>query len=727
VLLTTTSVRWECVRQSAATVTTSGWSFEAPAGDCPLTTAVAADAGVGLVSVAPGNLQSTVTGTTVRLSWNAIPETVTSFLVEAGSAPALANLARLNTGNAALVLLVDNVPGGVYYVRVRAIGPDGLPGPASNEIVVRVGVSCSAAPVSPTGLSAVVDGNRVNLTWIAPAGGDSASTYVVEAGSATTLSNIIVFDTGSAATQLTATAPTGLYYARVRGSNSCGIGGASNEFIVAIGTPAPPPTSPPPTPPPPIPGTPPTAPTPQPCSYSVSPTSVPLSAIAGGFELTVTTAAGCAWSAASSAAFASVASGGSSTGPGTARFSVTAATAMRTGAVRVSWIVSGQAGGQDVMVSQEAPPAPQPTAPAVETMLVVPAQSGVTNQQLIATPPPSTRPNAGGGPLLGPVTVSAGSTPSTVMVQLTSANGVAFNTVIVSAGDVSSATSNYAALGAPSSASHYVITLASPRTTTSLALTVLSGQPLTAQFAVTVNSELPVNYLAASIAVPCSYSLAGPTTPLGGAASLFNVTVNTAAGCAWTASSLTPSAISVITSTGIGPGTAQFSITANLTSTVRTGTIRIATQDFTVTQNPTATGTTIGDTVLIQGCAGVPLFPTDCTGAPFFSQQTVAVTADATDQFTFGVMRVNVQASSIIVTLQPGQGVDGNFNGVLVRGIDWVGMPTAFITGYTLTDNTMHLLPANLNVFENGHAVAINVGVASLTAGSVTINLLRSP
>ena len=272
-----------------------------------------------------------------------------------------------------------------------------------------------------------------------------------------------------------------------------------------------------------------------------------------------------------------------------------------------------------------------------------------------------------------------------------------------------------------------MIALASPQTTATLALTVLTGQPFTAQFAVTVNSELPVNYVASSIALPCTYSLVGPTSPLGAAGGPFDVTVNTAAGCAWTASSLSPSVISVTTGSGTGPGTARFAITANVAPTPRTGTVRIATQDFTVTQNSAASGTTIGDSVLMQGCAGVPLFPTDCTGAPTFTQRTVIVTADGTDAFIFGVMTVNVQASSIIVTLQPGQGTGSLFNGTLVRGIDWVGMPTAFITGFTLTDNTMNLVPANVNVFENGHAVAINVGVASLTAGSVTINLLRSP
>jgi hypothetical protein len=172
----------------------------------------------------------------------------------------LSNLATLNTGNAATSLTVNNVPAGEYYVRVRAIGPDNIPGPPSNEIVVRVG-SCAGAPGAPTNLSAQVTGNQVVLLWNA-AGGNGASTFVVEAGSGPGLSNIVVFDTGSAATTLSAVAPNGVYYVRIRGRNPCGTGSVSNEIIVNVGQPGtPPPTAAPwpvppapepPGPPPPI-------------------------------------------------------------------------------------------------------------------------------------------------------------------------------------------------------------------------------------------------------------------------------------------------------------------------------------------------------------------------------------------------------------------------------------------------------------------------------------------
>src|SRR5437868_530049 len=85
--------------------------------------------------------------------------------------------------------------------------------------------------------------------------------------------------------------------------------------------------------------------------------------------------------------------------------------------------------------------------------------------------------------------------------------------------------------------------------------------------------------------------------------------------------------------------------------------------------------TLVGDQVLFQGCAFVPLFPTDCTGSPFFKEQATIVTPDATDLFTFGAMTTNVQDSSIVVTLGPGAAKGAFFNGTLVRGIDWVGSP----------------------------------------------------
>jgi hypothetical protein len=227
-----------------------GWTFEAPPSACSSRRTTAADVGVGLVTVAPGNFRATVTGNTVRIDWDRVLEAVVSHQVEAGSGPGLSNLAVLNTGSAATTLTVTNVPPGVYYARVRAIGPDNIPGPGSNEIVVRVG-SCSSAPGAPTGLSAQVTNNQVLLTWT-PGAGDAVSNHIVEVGSGPGLSNIVVFDTGAPSPTLSATAPNGTYYVRIRGRNACGTSGVSNEVIVQVpgGTTPPPPGDVPWTPPP---------------------------------------------------------------------------------------------------------------------------------------------------------------------------------------------------------------------------------------------------------------------------------------------------------------------------------------------------------------------------------------------------------------------------------------------------------------------------------------------
>ena len=231
-------IAWTCGQTGGARQEISGtgqWRFATPA--CPAGTVSAVASGSApIIFGAPGNLRSTVDGTTLRLDWNAVPEVVSSHLIEAGSGPGLSNLAAFNTGNNQNFLIVPGVPFGVYYVRVRAVGPDGIPGPPSNEIVVRVGVTtCSTSPGIPTGFTHSVAGNTVTLSWNASAGVDAPTSYVVEAGSAPGLSNITVFDTGNGATGLSAFAPNGVYYVRVRARNACGTSGASNEQTIAVG------------------------------------------------------------------------------------------------------------------------------------------------------------------------------------------------------------------------------------------------------------------------------------------------------------------------------------------------------------------------------------------------------------------------------------------------------------------------------------------------------------
>jgi predicted phage tail protein len=76
-------------------------------------------------------------GGTVSLVWNPAGGSPSSYIVEAGSAPGLANLANSDLG-LTTVLTATGVAPGTYYVRVRARNACGTSAP-SNEVVVVVG------------------------------------------------------------------------------------------------------------------------------------------------------------------------------------------------------------------------------------------------------------------------------------------------------------------------------------------------------------------------------------------------------------------------------------------------------------------------------------------------------------------------------------------------------------------------------------------------------------
>jgi hypothetical protein len=92
--------------------------------------------GCGAALVAPQSLAGSVNGLAVSLSWTPVTG-ASGYVVEAGSAPGLANLAALPT---AATSLSGAVPAGTYYVRVRALSACGV-GDASNEVVLRVGAT----------------------------------------------------------------------------------------------------------------------------------------------------------------------------------------------------------------------------------------------------------------------------------------------------------------------------------------------------------------------------------------------------------------------------------------------------------------------------------------------------------------------------------------------------------------------------------------------------------
>ena len=91
-------------------------------------------------------------------------------------------------------------------------------------------------PGSPSALTANVINRTVVLTWARPVNGGDASSYIVQAGSASGLSNLVSSDTESPLTTLTATnVPDGLYFFRVLARSASGSSGTSNEISVRVG------------------------------------------------------------------------------------------------------------------------------------------------------------------------------------------------------------------------------------------------------------------------------------------------------------------------------------------------------------------------------------------------------------------------------------------------------------------------------------------------------------
>lgn len=190
---------------------------------------------VGAVPSAPTALAAVISGSTVSLTWTGPSGVVSGYVLEAGTAPGLSNAANAVVGIAPSYV-ATNVPAGTYYVRVRAIGLDGV-GPTSNEVQVHVGGGgvCTLPPGAPQLAQPNISGNFVAFAWTDAASGCAAASYSLLAGSAPTLSNVAVANVGPLKS-LATNAPTGTYYVRVIAHNAYGTSAPSNEVVAAIGT-----------------------------------------------------------------------------------------------------------------------------------------------------------------------------------------------------------------------------------------------------------------------------------------------------------------------------------------------------------------------------------------------------------------------------------------------------------------------------------------------------------
>lgn len=177
---------------------------------------------------APTSLKvHSIAGNLVTLRWNTptLGPAPTGYVLRGGLAPGqvLGSVPMSEPQNA----LTLSLGTGSYYLRVHAMN-GAMESPASNEIPLHV--STALAPSSPTGLTGLVDGNSVHLTWRNTFGGGIPTASVVDVTGSANASVPI----GGGESFAYAGVPGGTYTFRVRSVNAGGSSSASNAVTLSF-------------------------------------------------------------------------------------------------------------------------------------------------------------------------------------------------------------------------------------------------------------------------------------------------------------------------------------------------------------------------------------------------------------------------------------------------------------------------------------------------------------
>jgi TonB family protein len=191
-------------------------------------------------NTAPSNLQASVNGNLLSLTWVAPTTVPAAYRIEAGTGAGLTDIGAV-TVPASPTGLTTPVPNGTYFIRVRAVH-QGTPSAPSNEVSVTVG--CAAPPPAPTTFAVVQGpgGNSLHFSWAIPS--TPVDFYRLEAGSATGRADLATVTLGGSATQFDVQAPQGTFFVRLRAQNACGTSAPSPELVVTVGTPCVAPSAP---------------------------------------------------------------------------------------------------------------------------------------------------------------------------------------------------------------------------------------------------------------------------------------------------------------------------------------------------------------------------------------------------------------------------------------------------------------------------------------------------
>ena len=172
---------------------------------------------------------------TVTATWPVPPNgfVPTGYQVEIVNTTTNATAAIVNVGTS--MFYSTSLPNGYYVLRVRALGAAGV-GATTTDAPFLIGPPvANIPPLAPENLRFDLTGGRVTLTWNVSAATAPWSSFVVDVGTASSLSNLGSYDTGSAQRQLVAPPPLpGVYFVRVRARNQFGVSGPSNEVLLYI-------------------------------------------------------------------------------------------------------------------------------------------------------------------------------------------------------------------------------------------------------------------------------------------------------------------------------------------------------------------------------------------------------------------------------------------------------------------------------------------------------------
>ena len=342
-----------------------------------------------------------------------------------------------------------------------------------------------------------------------------------------------------------------------------------------------------------------------PCTYSATTATPSLPASGGPGTVTLTTQAGCAWTATTSAAWMTIGGTGTGTGSGSIPYTLAANpdATPRNGTIAV--------GGQVVAISQAAAPCNYTLSPgsisvgsdAATGTFSIAATAGCSwNATSSASWLSITTPASGSGN--GSIGYSVGANPNTsVRTGTISVGGQSFTVTqaaVVCSLAISPTASSPTAAGGAGTVSVTANAGSCAWTSTSNAswITITAGAsgsgPGSVAYTVAANVSTAGRTGTMTIAgqtftvtqagAPCNFAISPTVANLGPSASTNTIEVTAAAGCAWAAAE-TASWISITSgASGSGDGTVTYSVIANVTTSPRNAMITVAGQSFNVIQ-----------------------------------------------------------------------------------------------------------------------------------------------